>query len=83
MLAYKIMNQITILLMLSLVLPITVGAKDISDNRSYYAYITEIHNGPEIWHKDQSNPYDLGRVYRVVFLFLESYKECLHCEGPL
>ena len=40
---------------------------------SYYPYIQSIHNGPVIWHKDTSNPYDLGVMHRAVIIKQETY----------
>lgn len=40
---------------------------------SYYPYIKAIFNGPIIWHKDTSNPYDLGVMHRAVIIIQETY----------
>ena len=39
----------------------------------YYPYIQEISNGPIIWHKDTSNPYDVGQMHRAVLVVQEIY----------
>jgi len=40
---------------------------------SYYPYIIELHNSPIKYHADQSNPYDLGTMYRAVITYEEAY----------
>ena len=40
---------------------------------SYYPYIRAIYNGPILWHKDTSNPYDLGVMHRAVIIKQETY----------
>ncbi len=40
---------------------------------SYYPYIQAIYNGPILWHKDSSNPYDLGVMHRAVLIEQERY----------
>lgn len=40
---------------------------------SYYPYIQAIYNGPILWNKDTSNPYDLGAMHRAVIIKQETY----------
>ena len=48
-------------------------AKDESSGMlSYYPYIEKIHSGPILWHKDISNPYDLGVMFRAVIIKQET-----------
>ncbi len=51
---------------------VNVVAENIGYN-NYYPYIIEVNNGPIKYHKDQSNPYDLGVMYRAVIIFEEIY----------
>ena len=44
-----------------------------SDVLSYYPYVMEVHPGPIIWHKDTSNPYDMGVMYRAVIINQEGH----------
>jgi len=45
----------------------------VKETSSYYAYIQEVHHGNVIWHKDSSNPHDLGVMYRAVIFLQEPY----------
>ena len=46
---------------------------DSSDVLSYYPYVMEVHHGPIQWHKDTSNPYDMGVTYRAVIIKQEGH----------
>ena len=68
---YKIVLPLVIFILICSCFSIAKG--EISDVLSYYPYIKEIHNGPIIWHKDTSNPHDLGVMYRAVIFKQEVY----------
>ena len=62
-------NKLILFALLYIVSSITYA----ESNPSYYPYITGLYKGPIKYHKDLSNPYDLGVMYRAVITSGEGY----------